>query len=315
MATPRTRRPRDLRAGTFQAAINSFTLHLNAEGKSPKTVRTYVEAAQWFAGEHLRNHTDHQDWDDVTPDDVRTWMVWLLGHYSDSYANNQYRALQAFFKWWSTDEELPNPTAKLRPPAVGEKIVPVFTDAELTKLLKDCEGKNFVQRRDHAILSLFKATGMRLAELAAITIDLEDPEQGDLDLMRREVLLHGKGNKQRVVRFGHQAARSIDRYLRVRSKHAYASHRKLWLGVNNRPPMTDNGIYQMVVRRGERTGVPVFPHKFRHNFAHTWLDRGGAEGDLMEHSGWTSPQMLRRYGRSAASARARRTYDRVMEDN
>lgn len=49
-------------------------------------------------------------------------------------------------------------------------------------------------------------------------------------------------------------------------------------------------------------------------FSHTWLDRGGAEGDLMELNGWTSPQMLRRYGASARSARARRSYDRIMDD-
>jgi hypothetical protein len=42
------------------------------------------------------------------------------------------------------------------------------------------------------------------------------------------------------------------------------------------------------------------------------LDRGGAEGDLMELNGWSSPQMLRGYGASARSARARRTYDRIM---
>jgi integrase/recombinase XerD len=51
--------------------------------------------------------------------------------------------------------------------------------------------------------------------------------------------------------------------------------------------------------------VDAWTHRFRHHFSHTWLDRGGAEGDLMELNGWSSPQMLRRYG---ASARARRTY-------
>ena len=43
-------------------------------------------------------------------------------------------------------------------------------------------------------------------------------------------------------------------------------------------------------------------------------DRGGAEGDLMELNGWTSPQMLRRYGASARGARARHSYDRIMDD-
>jgi hypothetical protein len=52
-----------------------------------------------------------------------------------------------------------------------------------------------------------------------------------------------------------------------------------------------------------------------HNFSHTWLVRGGPEGDLMELNGWSSPQMLLLYGASARSARARRTYDRVMEDS
>ena len=63
----------------------------------------------------------------------------------------------------------------------------------------------------------------------------------------------------------------------------------------------------------------MYPHRFRHHFSHTWLDRGGTEGDLMEPNGWSSPQMLRRYGartRSARarSARARRAYHRIVQD-
>jgi hypothetical protein len=45
-------------------------------------------------------------------------MVWLLSRYSDSYASNQYRALQQFFKWQAQEEELPDPMARLRPPGV-----------------------------------------------------------------------------------------------------------------------------------------------------------------------------------------------------
>jgi integrase len=62
-------------------------------------------------------------------------------------------------------------------------------------------------------------------------------------------------------------------------------------------------------RRQERH--PACPAAFRD----APLDRGGPEGDLMELNGWSSPQMLRRYGASARSARARRTYDRIMDDS
>jgi hypothetical protein len=79
--------------------------------------------------------------------------------------------------------------------------------------------------------------------------------------------------------------------------------------------MTAHGVYQMIVRCGRQCGVKVHPAPVQHHFSHTWLDRGGAEGDLMELNGRASPQMLRRHGASARSARARRTYDRIMSDN
>jgi len=190
---PSPRQPKSLSAGPFQPAISSFRLHLNAEGKSPKTGRTYVEAVQWFAAAHLRAQTGRSDWPDVTAEDVKEWMVWLLENYSDSYANNQYRALQQFFKWYAEDEELPNPMArlKLKPPKVGEKVIPVFTEDELIRLSKTCKGgKTFVDRRDHAIIELFKATGMRLSEMAGILFDPDHPDRNDLDLENREVRVY-----------------------------------------------------------------------------------------------------------------------------
>jgi integrase/recombinase XerD len=60
--------------------------------------------------------------------------------------------------------------------------------------------------------------------------------------------------------------------------------------------------------------VTAYPHRLRHHFSHTWLDRGGAERDLTELNGWISPQMLTRYGASACGTRARRSYDRIMDD-
>jgi hypothetical protein len=68
-----------------------------------------------------------------------------------------------------------------------------------------------------------------------------------------------------------------------------------------------------VVKRGEQAGVAVHPQRFRHHFSHTWLARGGAGGDLMQLNGWSTPQMLTWYGASAAGARARSNYGRIMK--
>ena len=194
----------------------------------------------------------------------------------------------------------------MSPPKVDEKLVPVFTPEELEKLVKTCKGGGFQARRDAAILALFRDSGIRLAEMAGLHV-------GDVELKAREALVTGKGGKQRIVRFSYDTARIVDRYVREREEHDLSTRPELWLGIKNRPPMTASGVYQMVARRGEQCGVTVHPHKFRHHFSHTWLDKGGAEGDLKELNGWSSDQMLRRYGASARGARARRSYDRIMD--
>jgi site-specific recombinase XerD len=204
--------------------------------------------------------------------------------------------------------------AGLQPPPVPQQLIPVFTGQELARLDQACAGRTFAQRRDTPILAVFKATGVRLAELAGIRYDARDPRRSDIDLWQREITVRGKGGKDRIVKIGHQADRSLDRYLRARARHAQAWRPQLWHGINNREPLTAAGIYQMISRRGRQCGVAVHPHRFRHHFSHTWPDRGGPEGDLMELNGWASPQMLRRYGASARSARARRSYDRIMDN-
>ena len=204
--------------------------------------------------------------------------------------------------------------ARLRAPKVTTGTVPVFTSVELSQLEQTCRGSTFAQRRDAAIIAVFRATSIRLSEMAGIRYYPDDPARTDLDLPAREIRIAGKGGTARTVTIGHQAARALDRHLRARARQPQAWRARLWLGVNGRGPLTATGIYQLITRRGRQAGVPVYPHRFRHHFSHTWLDRGGAEADLMELNGWTSPQMLTRYGASARAARARRTYDRIMEE-
>ena len=307
-------RPKLLDAGLFEAEVRSFGLHLAAERKAARTIRNYTEAVRWFAAAWLVPQTDNTRWETVDRQDLQRWVVRLLEEYSPAYAANQFRAVRRFLRWLAIEEDRPDPVKGLRAPTVAVKLVPVFTSEELSALRRACPGRSFADRRDAAVLAVFEATGIRLSELAGIRHDPGDPVRGDLDLAGREIRVWGKGGKPRVVKITFEAARAVDRYLRARARHPQAGRPELWLGVNGRGPLTAAGVYQLVARRGEQAGVAVHPQRFRHHFSHTWLDRGGAEGDLMQLNGWSSPQMLTWYGASARGTRARRSYDRIMND-
>ena len=301
-------------AGPFAADVASFELHLAAENKAAGTIRIYTGAPRWFAAAHLLRETGKTRWEQVDTQDVQRWVVWLLRHYSQTYAYQQYRSLQQFFRWLAAEDEIADPMARLRAPTVADKPVPFFTSVELSQPRQGVPGQHV-------------RTAPRRGHPRGVPRDGHPPGRAGRDLLspgRPEPercgpaapgdLHPGKRGKDRIVRIDHEAARRVDRYLRVRARHPQAYRSRLWLGAGDRGPLTRDGIYQMVKRRGDQAGVRVYPHRFRHHFSHTWLERGGAEGDLMELNGWSSPQMLERYGGSARGVRARRHYDLVMTD-
>ena len=94
-----------------------------AENKAAATIRIYTEAPLWFAAAYLLRETGKTRWEQVDAQDVQRWTARLLGGYSAAYARQQYRSLRQFFLWLAAEEEIPDPMAGLRAPAVRDKPV------------------------------------------------------------------------------------------------------------------------------------------------------------------------------------------------
>lgn len=187
-------------------------------------------------------------------------------------------------------------------PSTPQKLIPIVADDELTALLATCAGKTFLERCDTALIRLLMDTGARLAEITLLNVD-------DLDLKRDLVLVHGKGDKQRAIPFGEKTGQALIRYLRARAKHKGCDSPALFLPDRGRSRLAPNGVKIMLRRRGERAGISqMHAHRLRHTLAHEWQVQGGNETDLMAIMGWDSPEMLRRYGRSAAAIRAQQSH-------
>ena len=168
-----------------------------------------------------------------------------------------------------------NPARRLPLPRVSE-YVPVFLSEETAQQLIAAADTPWTK----AMVVLLLSTGIRRSEAVGITLD-------DLNLEKRQLLIRGKGDKERVVPLTDQSVEAIQAYLphrtKTQSRHLFVS---AWKGhpIHGR---CINRMLKIVIQKAGLAGQGITPHKLRHTFA-THLIRNGVDirtvQELMGHS-------------------------------
>ncbi|WP_322859256.1 tyrosine-type recombinase/integrase [Mycobacterium europaeum] len=277
--------------------VDSWVIALKSARRSSSTLKIYTTSVDRY----LQWCDDHGHPRQIDRGQVSKWLAEILDAGAQpTTAAARLAGVRQFSKWLAEEGEIPSdPLLRLTAPKGDMPITPVLCDDELKALIKACNGNRLRDRRDEAIVRLLAETGMRAGELIALELDDVDLTRG-LAYIRR-----GKGGKGRIVPFGPQTARALDRYIRLRRGHRGAESRALWLGARTHQPLGPHGLRVTLLERAEMAGITGFhPHVLRHTAASRWLSKGGTEGGLMSVAGWSSREMLDRYARVTASERA-----------
>ena len=284
-------------APTLAALADLYLLRCEVEGKSPRTVRAYRETVRRF----LRQLPDEAvQADHVRADHIYVYLGAFTAHSLET-RHRYFREVRCFFNWLVELDYLErSPFRGMKNVRLPQRIVEPFRGEEVEALLSAC-GDGAMGSRDRALLLVLLDTGARCSEIVQL-------ELADLDLDRRRLqILHGKGNKQRIVPFADRCAVALSEYIHGRG----ASPGPLFLaGTHLRAlkaevPLRPNGLKQMLRRLGKRTGIKkVHAHRFRHTFA-TWaIQHDARELDVQYLLGHSSPDMVRRYSSSYRSEQA-----------
>lgn len=276
--------------------LPSWELSLRAERKSPSTVKSYAHGVRALLDWCQANDAPAV----LNKPTVNAFTASLLeAGREPATVRARQLGIRRFSAWLVDEHEIPeDQLIGLKSPKLDSKVIEPLTEDQLRALLKACQGTELRERRDEAIVRFMLETGTRAGECIALEVP-------DVDLMAGTAIVRrGKGGKGRVVPFGPQTARAIDRYKRVRSKHRLASSPALWLGDRGKEFSYD-ALHKALGERARAAGISGFhPHLLRHTAAHRWLAAGGSEGGLMAVAGWSQPDMLMRYTRARASERA-----------
>ncbi|PYM35442.1 MAG: tyrosine recombinase XerC [Candidatus Rokuibacteriota bacterium] len=278
--------------------LSAFLRYLALErDASPHTLRSYRSDLAEFG----RFVGPGKGLDTVDARTVRGYLAHLHARRLEpASVGRKLAALRSWFRFLVRRGALQrNAAREVRGPRLPKKLVSFLPIDEATALVEGKALRGAARPRDLAILELLYASGLRVSELAALTLDA-------VDRAGRTVRVLGKGRKERIVPFGASAARALEAYLADR-----AATRRGPLFTNHRGGrLTPRAIHAIVRRSAVAAGIArrVSPHTLRHTFATHLLDAGADLRAIQEFLGHSRLSTTQRYTHVGAD-QLMRVYD------
>lgn len=166
-----------------------------------------------------------------------------------------------------------------------------FTEAEITEFLEQIDPDGPLGLRDRTLFELVYSSGLRVSEAARLTI-------GDCDLARREIVVHGKGNRDRLVPISQVARDFLALYLRGRMNRLEEAVFRGTHGKGVGKPMRPQEVsrrFSTLLKQFGMDGIGRSTHAVRHSTATHLLDHGASIRHVQELLGHKNIENTARY--------------------
>lgn len=304
--------------------ISEFLSDRKRRGLSPRTVEWHRQVLTWFM-EWAYAH-EIKTVEQVTRSAVRAYTDFLLTKrayvaengeettgllrnervgkpLSGRTVNLRLQSLKTFLRWCAEEEYITKaPKVELikydeeRKEPIPPEVLARMLEITRVSQAKGWRNKTFLYARNHAIILVLLDTGIRVGELASVTVDRVLWERGGL-------LVQGKKRKERYVPISHETRKALSRYVRERQKLierkrglVEVEEAVLFLSETGRA-MAYHTVLSMLKDVAREAGYagPMHPHLFRHTFATRWMESGGNPLVAQEILGHESMWLTKRY--------------------
>lgn len=273
-------------------AAKEFEFNCQCRKLSDKTIRNYGKLIGYLL-DYLKEQHKVLCLEDVRPMYIKAYLMMLQERGAKpQYINDQLKAFKVLFRYLYeegyTDSILTERIKNVKQP---KTIIKTFTEQEVKKMTEYYSGHTFMEVRNRLMLMTFFDTGIRVSEL----IDLKLSQVKD-----EYILIHGKGDKERVVPKSPLLNKWMFKYLSTREN--FFAYRRVpengFLSRNGRP-MTTEAIHRVIKIAGKAVGVSrdirVSPHTCRHTFAQMQLKNGLDLYSLSRLMGHSNISITQRY--------------------
>ena len=247
---------------------------------SQNTISSYLRDVTQFA-DYLQNYED-ASLRDATGEMVQSYMNWMMGRGKSAASVTRFLAsVKSFYQFLVSQGDMAsNPAKGIASTKVERKYPEILTSKEVELFLEQPQCVDAKGFRDHAMLELLYATGIRVSEL--ISLDMED-----LNLAAGFIRCANRG-KERSIPLYHGAVKALQDYVRDIRPQLVADQEEKALFVNmSGERMSRQGFWKIIKHYQEKAGIQkdITPHTLRHSFAVHLLENGADLRSIQEMLG------------------------------